>query len=258
MLTLELLKRSNAILKSRHGKKHRAIKASEIESVYSRPSLLSVMADAKTRKGLSMGYLTGILYLAPASLSGFNVCPKSSEGCRAACLYTAGRGRFYSTERARTVKTLAYFSNRERFNYRLRISIEALERKALRLGLKPAVRLNGTSDIVWEGTGIFQAFPRVQFYDYTKIVKRFERPLPTNYSLTFSASESNQGQISAVKSHGGNTAIVFRGDLPATYLGMPVINGDANDLRFLDPPDCIVGLKAKGKAKKDASGFVRD
>jgi hypothetical protein len=56
-------------------------------------------------------------------------------------------------------------------------------------------------------------------------------------------------------SNGMNVAAVFH-KVPETYLGRTVINGDETDLRFLDPKGVIVGLKAKGKAKKDTTGFV--
>ena len=45
--------------------------------------------------------------------------------------------------------------------------------------------------------------------------------------------------------------------MPVDYLGLPVFNGDESDLRFLDPKQVIVGLYAKGKAKKDETGFVK-
>jgi hypothetical protein len=119
-------------------------------------------------------------------------------------------------------------------------------------------RLNGTSDIRWETVevdghaNIMELFPTVQFYDYTKLVNR--RALPANYRLTFSLAENND---LAAWASGLNVAAVFKGKLPATFMGRPVIDGDETDLRFLDPVGIVVGLKAKGKAKKDQTGFVR-
>ena len=131
-----------------------------------------------------------------------------------------------------------------------------------RQGLEPAFRLNGTSDLSWEkyevpGTGknIFECFPEVQFYDYTKVLGRKTAGIK-NYHLTFSRAESNEMDARLAASSGMNVAVVFKKDLPATYFGKKVINGDDTDLRFLDEANVIVGLKAKGKAKKDTSGFV--
>jgi hypothetical protein len=128
------------------------------------------------------------------------------------------------------------------------------------------VRLNGTSDLPWEriagpyGLSAFQAFPAIQFYDYSKIATRVlmhaSGLMPVNYHLTFSRSESNQIDVAAVVAAGANVAAVFQKSLPAVWHGVPVVNGDADDLRFLDASGVIVGLKAKGRAKRDTSGFV--
>jgi hypothetical protein len=122
--------------------------------------------------------------------------------------------------------------------------------------------LNTTSDISWEIHGIFELFPAIQFYDYTKIKKRVIKYLtnqyPKNYHLTFSLNETNYNDSMEILKMGGNVAVVFRKDLPTTYKGYQVVNGDVSDLRFLDPNNSIVGLKAKGKAKTDMSGFVLD
>lgn len=242
--------------------KHIPITFDTIEKVYSR-NVLGINADTKTRKGLSKGFLTGILYLAPANLSGINVCPMASLGCRSACLFSAGRGRFYSVTVARVTKTLAYHFDKPRFIQTVKKSIKSLVTKANNKGFTPVVRLNGTSDILWErNTDIIQSFPGVQFYDYTKIVQRFNFDMPKNYHLTFSLSESNDKDAAKALALGVNVAAVFRDTLPGTLtLGgsaYAVINGDTTDLRFLDAAGVIVGLKAKGKAKSDLSGFVRD
>jgi hypothetical protein len=254
----ELLKKVNQDLRAQYGKKHAVITMACVEKVYGR-NVLGFAVDAKTKKGISKGYLTGILYLAPASLSGINICPKSSAGCRAACLFSAGRGRFYSVNRARILKTLAYHFNAPRFVETIKKSIKSLLVKAKNSGMIPCVRLNGTSDILWEkNTDIIQSFPDTQFYDYTKISKRFLFSVPTNYHLTFSVSESNDKDAKLVLSTGNNVAAVWRKDLPKTLWSNTVVNGDMTDLRFLDQRGVVVGLKAKGKAKRDVSGFVRD
>lgn len=250
---------ANQNLTKLYGALHvKPIDATDIEAVYSR-NVLSIQADAKTKKGDARGYLTGILYFAPSKLSGIDVCPMASQGCIAACLFSAGRGRFYLTTRQRIVKTLAYHLNQKRFIETVKKSIRSLLVKAKNKNMVPVVRLNGTSDIAFDRkTDIMQTFPNVQFYDYTKIAQRYLFPIPANYSLTFSLSETNDADASFVLARGENVAVVFRdGILPDTYMGYPVVDGDETDLRFLDKKGCIVGLKAKGRAKKDTTGFVK-
>ena len=227
-------------------------------------NLLSVDTNAKTVKGQKRGYLTGILYLAPSNESGaINVCPHASAGCRAACLYTAGMGSFSNVKQARINKTLFFARDRESFVAQIKKDIAALIRKAKRMDLIPCVRLNGTSDLPFENFGIMAEFPDIAFYDYTKNAKRMKRYLagdmPANYSLTFSRSETkrNHRQCEEIANLGGNVAAVFAGKtLPKTYQGKRVFNGDESDLRFLDPTGVIVGLNAKGMARKDNSGFT--
>ena len=225
--------------------------------------LLNIDANAKTVKGQGRGYMTAILYLAPADESGYEVCPMASQGCRKACLNKAGMGAFSNVQAARVAKTRLYFEDREVFMAQLMGEVRAFIRKAFKAGLIPVVRLNGTSDIPWERVpvegkpNIMAHFPTVQFYDYTKRHNR--RDLPDNYHLTFSLAEDNDTRASAAASNGANVAVVFRTDkFPTTFMGMPVVDGDADDLRFLDGKGVVVGLKAKGPAKKDTSGFVRD
>lgn len=239
----------------------------------SKQKLLNVDANAKTVKGQDKGYITGILYLAPGDLSGKQVCPMASPGCLAACLNTAGRGAFTKTQTARIKKTRFYFAERQAFMAQLYKEIDALIRKAERMNLTPCVRLNGTSDIVWERVpvagqnNIMECFPGVPFYDYTKRPNR--RDLPDNYSLTFSLSENNAEHAYKAFSDGLNVAIVYRNDIPrhgtigpsaqyGLHHNAPVIDGTETDLRFLDRKGSIVGLCAKGRARYDTSGFVRD
>jgi len=253
-----ILDNANANLKTLYPDRYTPITFEDIEKVYAR-NVLGIQADAKTRKGTGKGYLTGIMYFAPAKLSGIEVCPARSAGCAAACLFSAGRGRFYTITRARMIKTLAYHFDKARFIATVKKSIASLLVKAKNKGLTPVVRLNGTSDILWERTtDIIQSFPKLRFYDYTKIAKRFLFDIPKNYHLTFSLSESNETDARFVLAKGGNVAAVFRKELPASLWGYAVTNGDETDLRFLDKRNIIVGLKAKGKAKGDTSGFVRD
>lgn len=259
-----ILKKANDNLKKIFGaKKHKRITFKDIDAVYSR-NIFAVEQDAKTRKGSKNGYLTGVMYLAPSDVSSINTCPAASAGCKAACLFTAGRGVMYPVFRQRIVKTLAFYFDRPRFIETVKKSIKSVVTKAKNKGMTPVIRLNGTSDIMWDKiTDIMQVYSDTQFYDYTKIWQRFTLDRPSNYHLTFSFSESNADQVQKVLTLGGNVATVFRNDLPSEFLGYKVIDGDATDLRFLDGSGdngqgLIVGLKAKGKAKNDASGFVKD
>ena len=252
-----LIDKANANLKAMFNAKHVDITLENIEKVYDR-NVLSINVDAKTKKGMTLGYLTGVIYLAPASLSGVKVCVKSSPGCRESCLFSAGRGRFYTTTRQRVIKTLAYHLDKTSFINTVKKSIRSLIVKARNKNMIPVVRLNGTSDILWESeTDIIQSFPNIQFYDYSKIVKRLMFDIPSNYHLTFSLSECNASDAKFALSRGANVAAVFASTLPARFMGVEVVNGDETDLRFLDGQGIVVGLKAKGKAKKDATGFVQ-
>ena len=235
--------------------------------------LLSIDTNAKTVKGQKQGYMTGILYLAPSDLSGYQVCPMAKKAkCIDGCLNKAGRGAFNSVQQARINKTKQFFENRQQFMLDLVGSIEALIRKAKREGFAPVVRLNGTSDIKWENirfdytfmhgktreVSIFELFSELQFYDYTKIPNR--KNLPDNYDVTFSYSGTNTfaRYVEQAFDNGERVAVVFRNkaDIPNHFAGLECIGGDDSDLRFLEPKNKVVALYAKGKAKKDVSGFV--
>jgi hypothetical protein len=212
-----------------------------------------------------LGYLSAIQYLAPASTSGRNVCPHASAGCVAACLYTAGRGRTNGVQTARLNRTHLFFENRAEYWQTLETELESFRKRADRLGMIPAVRLNGTSDLPWERLRpeLFERFSEFQLYDYTKDPKRMLRfcagEFPSNYHLTFSRSETNDSDCRDVLRNGGNVAVVFRSaDYPKWFLGAPVVNGDQHDLTFVHPPGSVLALYAKGKAKPDCSGFVVD
>ena len=223
-------------------------------------------SNTKTQKGAKLGYATYILHLAPADLSGvINTCPKASLGCKLGCLNTSGHGGAFidinksRVQQARIRKTRWFATGRESFLEALVYDIQRAIKQAEKKGLIPVFRLNGTSDISWEkytinGKTIFQTFPTVQFYDYTKVLHRKVGHIH-NYHLTFSRAESNQADVDEAIAHGMNVAYVFD-KTPTTYNGMTVFNGDDTDLRFLDPQGVIVGLKAKGRARKDNTGFV--
>jgi hypothetical protein len=220
---------------------------------------LLTASNPKVLKSKPFGYETFIMHLAPADRSGNNVCSHSSAGCRAACLNTSGRGCYQRTQNARIRRTKIFFEDRVEFFALLMSDIYTGIRRAKSHNLTPCFRLNGTSDIPFDrimvpgyNKSIFDIFPNVQFYDYTKVPRRV---VPANYHLTFSRSESNSENVNSEISRGRNVAVVFH-KVPETYKGIPVIIGDTSDLRFLDKRHVIVGLTAKGKAKKDKSGFV--
>jgi hypothetical protein len=201
--------------------------------------------------------LSFILHLAPADLSGKEVCPKRTAGCTAACLNTAGRGGMFRKgentnmiQKARIRKTQYFFADRAGFMADLERDIRKGIRFAERQGLKPVFRLNGTSDLSWEKYGIIEKFPGVQFYDYTKVLGRKVGHL-ANYHLTFSAADGNDSDVAKAIAAGMNVTVVY------DQIPEGVFSADETDLRFLDPKVGIIGLKAKGRAKRDTSGFVR-
>ena len=233
--------------------------------------------NPKVLKGMKQGYNTYILHLAPANISGYETCPKRTTGCTAACLNTAGRGGMFKKgettnviQQARIRKTQFFFEERTGFMEWLVKDIELAIKQSIKKKLIPVFRLNGTSDLAWEKyevvrsgklyRNIFSAFPDVQFYDYTKILGRKIQNIE-NYHLTFSAADGNDDDVKKAIKQGYNVATVFglkkTEPMPDQYMGLPVFNGDESDLRFLDPEGVVVGLYAKGKAKKDTTGFVK-
>lgn len=215
----------------------------------------TIKSDSKTE------YLSWIMYLAPHTQSGYNVCPAASKGCAAGCLFTAGHGRWDVVRQARIRRTKFFFEHKKAFKSCVFDEIQQHREDCLKVKRKPAVRLNGTSDIAWEivWPQIFDYFPDIQFYEYTKIARRLSKnwKLPKNLHLTFSRSESNQDHIHYIWKNNpkANVTVVFN-KLPEKWMDKKVINGDEHDARFLDPQGVIVGLKAKGDARSDTSGFV--
>lgn len=233
--------------------------------------LLGLDTNAKTIKGEKYGIKTAILYLVPSNGAGPNLCPMAGKaGCREACLFTAGRGAMSNVMLSRLRKTLFFNQHRESFMMQLHREIAALQKRAKREGWKLVIRLNGTSDIRWESIpvagkrNIFEAFPRVQFYDYTKIPNR--RDIPRNYDLTFSYSGKPEYApfVQRAIESGQRIAVVFRNRAIVesmlangeSFMGLPVVDGDDSDIRHRDPKSAIVALYAKGKARRDTSGFV--
>lgn len=234
------------------------------------------MESAKAAKAQNYGYLNAIHYMAPASLSGFNLCPKSTPACRALCLgWESGQASMVahddvinSVRQSRIDKARRFMRDRKVYMQDVVKSIELAEKRAAKLGFKLCVRMNGSTDIAWEGIAcardgvmyrnVMLAFPHLQFVDYTKIAARLDRDLPSNYCLVLSRTEDNDEDVRRLVRAGGTAAAVFAGELPAAFNGLKVISGDDHDLLHLNPRGVILGLTPKGrKAKRDrASGFV--
>jgi hypothetical protein len=224
-------------------------------------SLLTTM-NVKTIKSLKKGITTYILYMSPFNQNSQkkNICPMATAGCSSACLFSSGKGGVDVVRNGRTNKTELFLHNRELFLTMLYSQIAKIEVKHKIEGGDFVIRLNGTSDISWEKfkikdkKNIFELFPNVQFYDYTKNYLRFKSVLPKNYYLLFSRSETNDTIAMDLLKNKINVAMVFD-KVPDNYMGYPVIDGDENDLRHLDKKGVIVGLRYKKVSK---TGFDKD
>jgi len=222
-------------------------------------------SSAKTIKGEKIGYLTAICYLVPDA----KLCPfAQSAGCFDPCLKSAGRGAFNAVQMARAKKTAFFKENQRAFMLSMCADAWSHARRAEKLGLIPLVRPNGTSDIPFEnilidGKTIFQLFADVQFYDYTKHPSRnLTGKTAGNYDLTYSFSAITPKPISIkglTNRHNKRTAVVFQkqADIPESFRGWPVVDGDDTDVRHIEPAGVVVALYAKGKAKRDTGGFVQ-
>ncbi len=238
-------------------------------------------SSVKTEKGKKVGVATIVLYMAASIMSGLNLCPWASKGCAKACLgHTTGRLKMSSAQKAQLCKALAWHVSKRCFLRQMDREIRAHVRKSEREGYIPAVRGNGSTDILWERYGVPQRHPKAEFYDYTKAPHRARRAVDSipNYHLTFSVSERDRSEDEALKylRAGGNAALVVAGARTEgkrllrdakdvanilssiSYRGFPTIDGDETDVRFDDPPGHWVVLHAKGKqALGDETGFVR-
>lgn len=209
-------------------------------------------------------YFSRILYLAPDNLADGKrtVCPYAKIAkCNEACLNSSGMGVFSNVQQARIRKTLMFLNETEKFFDLLIKDIDKFVKECDKMDKKPALRLNGTSDIQWEAIevggyeNIFAMYPQIQFYDYTKIPTRKVSHI-ANYHLTWSYSQANDKYASLFEKVPYNKAVVFFDALPSMFKGLKVIDGDKHDMRFLDKTNSVVGLLAKGKAKQDDTGFV--
>ena len=225
-------------------------------SALSRKISLLTISNPKIKLSLGVGFATAGLHLAPAWASGHNTCASHTPECAAACLNTSGHGAFAKVQEARIRRTKFYFDDQPAFLAQLRREIEQFILNAESLKITPCFRLNLTSDIRWELHGIPQAYPSYQWYDYTKLTNR--KNIPPNYHLTYSFSGHNFKQCETKLKEGTNIAVPFK-IKPQLWMGHQVIDGDAHDLRFLDPPSSIVGLKLKGRLRADtSSAFLGD
>jgi len=246
---------------------------------------LSNFKISKSEKFMGGKYSTVVLHLAPASISGYNMCPGSSKGCRDACLNQAGQGGMTQGEigekrledssihQARVGKTTLLKEYTDIFFMKLKTELNNFVSRCGVKESKPCVRLNGTSDVNWmfikdpeTKKTILELYPEIQFYDYTKVFNRLKQSEKfSNYHLTFSLSENNHKQGMKALEMGFNLTAVFDSklDIPETFLGYPVFTADDTDLRFLDnelykqDKAMVLYLKEKGyMGKRDKSGFI--
>ena len=238
------------------------------------PRSLLTASQYKMQLGLERGVSTRAMHLSPAQESGFNACPFAGT-CVSLCIKYTGHMVTGGAARARIAKTVWWHIGRESFLDRLHYELSRHEAHARKKGLHPAVRPNGTSDYLWERHGLPQAHPEIDFYDYTKVPLDRRKGLPPNYHLTYSVDEQPGSFDNALDylAAGHNAAMVVsspegttRGDSKRTIkrildagslFGFPVVDGDTDDLRFMDPPGSWILLAAKGPATTDRSGFVR-
>lgn len=215
--------------------------------------------NAKTAKN---NYPTYILYMAPytQNYKGVNLCTHASKGCAAACLWSAGRGKFSNVMNARINKANYFVGNKKAFIWQLAAELVKINRLAKETTL---IRLNGTTDV--DFVYLLKKYSnldvndltRLQFYDYTKVLQRAIRyKNHPRYKVTFSRSEDNEKECIEALKQGVNVAAVFSGYLPTTYKGFNVVDGDISDNEMLYYNGVVLGLKAKGDAKKDDSNFV--
>lgn len=216
----------------------------------------SVNSSSKIMKGAKYNVETYVVYLAPNNMSGHQVCPGATPECKAACLNESGRNGVMGAKdnkinKAHIAKTKLFYENKAYFMAWLVDEITAAKALAESKGKTFAVRLNGTSDLnpytlLHEGKNILQLFPDVQFYDYTKVLNRIHiLDKYDNYDLTYSYSGRNWNECKIALKNNVRVAVVFENVLPKTFNGFKVVNGDLYDMRYLDPTECIVGLKFK-------------
>ena len=212
--------------------------------------------SAKMNYSYKNGWETYCIYLAPSDMSGYNVCP-NDKWCKQFCLNGSGRNKGDILVRgekesriniARIKKAKLFFENRPLFMEIVVREIKKSYNHAKNNNMGFAIRINGTSDIniesfIYKGQNLLQIFPNIQFYDYTKcngyltIPNRYD-----NYDITLSYNGYNWNKCKEYLDNGGKVAVVFNGELPNTFKGYKVIDGNNHDMRFLDPKGTIMGL----------------
>lgn len=230
-----------------------------------------VNKSAKIIKNGKIGMNTYCIYLAPANLSGYNTCSHSTPECRIGCLNTSGRAGIEIVSgknkilNCRSNKTKLFFEQTSYFMQWVIAEIESEIQKAKKINHDFSVRLNGTSDIDWSdvlinGKTIFELFPNIQFYDYTKNPNKFKN-IAKNYHLIMSYTGRNWQVCEMLLQQGFNVAVVFdvkkNKALPKTFNGYKVVDGDITDYRPLDGKGVVVGLRWKYVAHKQVNDFIR-
>ncbi len=226
--------------------------------------------SAKHKKAYKYDELVYSLYLAPAKLSGYEVCPMRNKECTKLCLNESGVNSMSMNgdqiNQSRITKTKLFFEHREFFMQWMIHEINFFKKKAEKLGYRFSVRLNNTSDINPESfyikqgnssVNILELFPDVQFYDYTKVLNRINlKKKYKNYDLTFSFSGTNIDEVMKAFQSKTRVAVVFK-EVPKTFWDKKVIDGDKYDMRYYDPKNVVVGLKFKRvRTKLTKSSFV--
>jgi len=232
----------------------------------------AINQSAKLMKNFKVfNVLTYSLYLSPASISGYNVCPDSTPECRMGCLNTSGLAKVevYANKTnikdARITKTRLLIEQPDFFMNLLVAEIESAIRRAKKIDALFSIRLNCTSDADWanillNGKNIFEIFPSISFYDYTKVIEKFDNK-PKNYDLTYSFTGYNYSNCLRVLENGCNIAMIFNIDkkdkLPEYFDGFEVIDGDISDLRLADKKSVIVALRWKKIANRNHNETIR-
>tara|TARA_R100000093_G_scaffold12836_1_gene7636 strand:- start:124 stop:834 length:711 start_codon:yes stop_codon:yes gene_type:complete len=226
-------------------------------------NLLTSNSKADKTNNLLSQFEVKFLQLAPANMANKHetVCRYSTPGCRESCLIFTGNGRYPKVINGRTNKTLFYLNDNGLFMEKLMVETAGFQASTRIQDKVPCIRPNALSDIPWEQKHpeYMERFPDTIFYDYTKYpyLERPDQNLPKNYSLVYSRSDkSSNWEIDINLNNGRSVAVVFRDELPEKYCGVPVVDGDKHDLTFLHSAPCIIGLRAKGLARKDTTGFV--
>lgn len=229
------------------------------------PLITEEAANVKLAKSEGMDVMPVGVSLSPANVAGIGTtCAYSTPGCRALCLASAGKGGLTTVQEARKVRTLFLAEHPEAFLAILVRDLHKAQAKARKAGRILGVRLNILSDLRWEAIApcLFDMFGDAMFYDYTKWPMALRYLVPSNYHLTYSATErTTYDQIATMVDMGVNVAVpvaIKRSEpIPATLYGVPAIDGDKHDVRPLDPKGVVVALRPKGAARKAEAGEDR-